>query len=53
MEKNAYAQYKLAMIYYDGSMGKPMLEEAKHYLLMAQQNGSQKANKMLRSLNIK
>jgi enhanced entry protein EnhC len=48
---NAYAQYQLATFYYEGVDGKRMPQEGKQLLLLAQENGSQQARRLLQWLN--
>lgn len=46
-ENNAYAQYQLAMFYYDGSLGQRQPDEGKRLLILASGNGSNQANTRL------
>lgn len=45
---NAYAQYQLAVFYYDGTLGARLPDEGKKMLILASGNGSVQANNRLR-----
>ena len=44
---NAYAQYQLAVFYFDGSLGQRMPDESKRWLSLASTNGCVQANNRL------
>ena len=46
-ESNAYAQYQLAVFYYEGSLGQRLPDEGKKLLMLASSNGSIQANNRL------